>query len=72
MPLVQGERDAEAMKGEMLPTSRAQLTYGAHVLVTMFTLFSLGYYGSKHYLGFSELMVGVWSLRIEVATCMCA
>mmetsp|Transcript_10348 Transcript_10348/g.25723 ORF Transcript_10348/g.25723 Transcript_10348/m.25723 type:complete len:263 (-) Transcript_10348:323-1111(-) len=57
--ITQSEREAEAMKGETLPTLRAQYSFGAHVLVTMFTLFSLGYYGSKQFLGYDELWAGL-------------
>jgi len=41
----------------LLPTTRAQLSYGAHILVAMFTLFMLGYVGGKAYLGCDELWV---------------
>jgi len=34
-----------------------QLSYGAHVLVIMFTFFLLGYLGSKLYFGGDELWV---------------
>ncbi len=54
--ITQAERRAASMQG-MLPTYRAQLSFGAHVLVTMFTGFALGYWGSKIWLGWDELWV---------------
>ena len=50
------ERRAESMRG-LLPSTQAQLSFGGHVLAIMFTLFSLGYWGSKAYLGYDELWV---------------
>lgn len=52
------ERKAEEMRDAVLPTARLQLSFGAHVLVTMFTFFALCYYGSKQFLGFNETKVG--------------
>lgn len=69
--ITQKERDAEAMRG-LLPNARLQLSYGAHVLVTMFTFFSLGYYGSKHYLHFDELWVsGAQCTWLPGGCCAC-
>ncbi|GLI64005.1 hypothetical protein VaNZ11_007159 [Volvox africanus] len=54
-----GERKAEELRGSILPTSRLQLSFGAHVLVTMFTFWALAYYGSKLYLSYDELWAGL-------------
>lgn len=51
------ERKAEDQRGSILPSTRLQLSFGAHVLVTMFSFFALGYYGSKWYLEYDELWV---------------
>lgn len=54
------EREAEAQRG-MFPSYRSQLSFAAHVLVTMFTFFALGYWGGKQYLELDELWVsGAW------------
>jgi hypothetical protein len=57
------ERDAADLR-EMLPTSQSQFSFGAHVLVTMFTLFALGYWGSKQWLGVDELWVSFTALGL--------
>ena len=51
--VTQNEREAESMKG-MLPSAQSQMSFGAHVLVTMFTFFALCYWGGKQYLGLGE------------------
>ncbi|GIL71870.1 hypothetical protein Vretimale_672 [Volvox reticuliferus] len=53
------ERKAEELRNSILPTSRLQLSFGAHVLVTMFTFWALAYYGSKLYLSYDELWAGM-------------
>lgn len=55
--ITEKERAAEEMRNSILPTTRLQLTFGAHVLVTMFTFFAVAYYGSKWFFGYSELWV---------------
>ncbi|KAF5834064.1 hypothetical protein DUNSADRAFT_9414 [Dunaliella salina] len=53
------EREAEHMK-DLLPTTRAQLSYGAHVLVIMFTFSLLGYMVTKLYFKGDELWAGLF------------
>jgi hypothetical protein len=48
---------------DLLPTTKLQLSYGLHVVVTMATFFALAYYGAKWALG-SE----AWVSR---GPCMC-
>ncbi len=50
------EREAEELKGSLLPTARLQLGFGLHVLVTMGTFFAVGYVGAR-YLGADDLWV---------------
>jgi hypothetical protein len=64
------EREAADLK-EMLPTSQSQFSFGAHVLVTMFTLFALGYWGSKQWLGVDELWVS-YELSGSDSSLMCS
>lgn len=55
--ITEHEQKAEEMRSSILPTSRLQLSFGAHVLVTMFTFWAVAYYGSKFYLSYDELWV---------------
>ncbi|GLC59731.1 hypothetical protein PLESTB_001527500 [Pleodorina starrii] len=57
--ITESERKAEEMRNSILPTSRLQLSFGAHVLVTMFTFWAVAYYGSKFYLSYDELWAGL-------------
>lgn len=41
------EREMEDMRDALLPTTRLQLSFGLHVIVTMGTFFALGYYGVR-------------------------
>ncbi|GFH09549.1 predicted protein [Haematococcus lacustris] len=56
--VTQQERAAEDMRS-MLPTAQSQLTFGAHVLVTMGTFSVLGYIGGKQLLHADELWAGL-------------
>jgi hypothetical protein len=55
--ITQAERKADEMRGALLPTSRLQLSFGAHVVVTMFTGWAATYYGTKYYLNFDDVWV---------------
>jgi hypothetical protein len=55
--ITENERKAEELRGSILPTSRLQMSFGAHVIVTMFTFWAVAYYGSKFYLSSDELWV---------------
>lgn len=66
------ERQAEeARSAGLLPTSRLQLSFGAHVIVTMGTFFALGYYLGL--LGFGSKvavrMEGPLSLFVRISRC---
>jgi hypothetical protein len=51
------ERRLAELSSEMFPTTRLQLSFGLHVLVTMGTLFALGFYGLRYSTG-SDTWVG--------------
>ncbi|PNG99132.1 hypothetical protein TSOC_015097, partial [Tetrabaena socialis] len=55
--ITEKERKADEMRGSILPSARLQFSFGAHVIVTMFTFWAVSYYGSKHFLAFDELWV---------------
>lgn len=50
------ERKADEMRG-VLPNARLQLSFGAHVLVTMFTFWATAFYGTKIWFGWDPLWV---------------
>ncbi|KAG2448812.1 hypothetical protein HYH02_006163 [Chlamydomonas schloesseri] len=52
------ERKAEELRG-VLPNARLQLSFGAHVLVTMFTFWATAYYGTKIWFGWDALWSGM-------------
>ncbi len=49
--ITQHERAAAAAKDSLLPSTRLQLSFGLHVIVTMGTFFALGYYGGNYVFG---------------------
>lgn len=53
------ERKADEQRGGLLPSTRLQLSFGAHVLVTMFTFWAVAYYGTKMWFKYDELWVGI-------------
>ena len=55
--ITQAERKADEMRGALLPTARLQLSFGAHVIVTMFTFWAATFYGTKWYLNFDDVWV---------------
>ncbi|KAG2501234.1 hypothetical protein HYH03_001041 [Edaphochlamys debaryana] len=57
--ITEKERKADELRSGLLPTSRHQLTYGAHVLVAMFTCWSVAYYTTKWYLKWDERWAGM-------------
>ncbi len=67
------ERKADEQRGGLLPSTRLQLSFGAHVLVTMFTFWAVAYYGTKMWFNYDELWVG--ALRVQLlhaAVCIVA
>ncbi|PNW77486.1 hypothetical protein CHLRE_10g438750v5 [Chlamydomonas reinhardtii] len=52
------ERKADEMRG-VLPNARLQLSFGAHVLVTMFTFWATAFYGTKIWFGWDPLWSGM-------------
>ncbi|KXZ47022.1 hypothetical protein GPECTOR_38g259 [Gonium pectorale] len=57
--ITEGERRAEELRGSVLPSARLQLSFGAHVLVTMFTFWAVAFYGTKFYLGYDDRWAGL-------------
>lgn len=53
------ERKADEQRGGLLPSTRLQLSFGAHVLVTMFTFWAVAYYGTKMWFKYDELWAGL-------------
>jgi hypothetical protein len=51
------ERKADELRNSLLPSARLQLSFGAHVLVTMFTFWATAYYGCKWFARMNELWV---------------
>ena len=51
------ERKADEMRGSLLPSVRLQLSFGAHVLVTMFTFWAAAFYGCKWFARWDDLWV---------------
>lgn len=52
------ERRLGQLSSEMFPTTRLQLSFGLHVLVTMGTFFALGFYGGRFLTGSSTWVSG--------------
>lgn len=61
------ERRLAALGGELFPTTRLQLSFGAHVLVMMGTFFALGFYGARFVTGSDT-----WVSGSRAALCMLA
>ena len=51
------EREAEERRDSILPSARLQLTFGAHVIVAMGTMYAFAYYATKMWLGFNDTWV---------------
>jgi hypothetical protein len=60
-----GERRLAELSGDMFPTTRLQLSFGLHVIVTMGAFFALGFYGARFATG-SNAWVGA-CLRLAVS-----
>ncbi|KAG2432918.1 hypothetical protein HXX76_008648 [Chlamydomonas incerta] len=52
------ERKADELRG-VLPNARLQLSFGAHVLVAMFTFWATAFYGTKIWFGWDPLWSGL-------------
>lgn len=50
------QQAAAAQQDPFFPTTKLQLSFGLHVIVTMGTFFALGYYGGKYILKHEALV----------------
>lgn len=62
-----GERRAAELSSELFPTTRLQLSFGLHVVVTMGTFFALGFYGGKFMFGSDTWAAVLGALGVAAA-----